>query len=371
MMTLMRENGKKSHTLSVESLHKVFGDTVAVDNITFNTEPGEITAFLGPSGCGKTTTLRIIAGLESPTSGHIFIDQEEISGIPAHRRDIGLVFQDYALFPHKTVKQNIEFGLKIKNLQQSEIEERVRKSLVQVNLVGKEDRYPQQLSGGEQQRVAVARTLVTEPRILLFDEPLSNLDAKLRESTRLELHNLQRKLGITSIYVTHDQIEAFAIADKIMLMNKGKIEQFGTPEEIYAQPKTAFAADFIGTSNILETTVADFADGFCVLNLSNGYQIKAPLVGKAENISKGETLLVMIRTQKVRMTREKPTEKGINVLPGKCLYKVFLGDSTRCLLEIDDIRLVADCESECVRPVGEGEVYISFDYESVVPVGRG
>ncbi|MBU7043122.1 MAG: ABC transporter ATP-binding protein [Theionarchaea archaeon] len=370
-MTLMRESGKKSHTLRVERLRKVFGNTVAVDDISFTTEPGEITAFLGPSGCGKTTTLRIVAGLEDPTNGHIFIDQDEISGIPAHRRDIGLVFQDYALFPHKTVKQNIEFGLKIKKLDQSEIERRVKASLQQVNLLGKEDRYPQQLSGGEQQRVAVARTLVTEPRILLFDEPLSNLDAKLRESTRLELHNLQRKLGITSIYVTHDQIEAFAIADKIMLMNKGKIEQFGTPEEIYAYPSTAFAADFIGTSNILETTVTDFADGFCVLHMSSGHEIKAPIVGKAENITKGEKLLVMIRTQKVNMTREKPTEKGINVLPGTCLYKVFLGDSTRCLLEIDGIRLIADCESECVNSVREGEVYISFDYRAVVPVGRG
>ena len=371
MMALTTKNGKKSHTLRVESLRKVFGNTVAVDSISFRTEPGEITAFLGPSGCGKTTTLRIVAGLESPTSGHIFIDQDEISGIPTHKRDIGLVFQDYALFPHKTVKQNIEFGLKIKKLDQSEIDRRVNLVLQQVNLVGKEDRYPQQLSGGEQQRVAVARTLVTEPRILLFDEPLSNLDAKLRESTRLELHNLQRKLGITSIYVTHDQIEAFAIADKIMLMNKGKIEQFGTPEEIYAQPRTAFAADFIGTSNILETTVIDFEDGFCVLNLPSGHQIKAPIIGKAENVTKGEKLLVMIRTQKVRMTSEKPSGTGINVLPGTCKYKVFLGDSTRCLLDIDGIKLIADCESGCVRPVREGNVYISFDYMNVIPVGRG
>ncbi|MBU7024286.1 MAG: ABC transporter ATP-binding protein [Theionarchaea archaeon] len=293
-----------------------------------------------------------------------------MNDVPAHKRDIGLVFQDYALFPHMTVWQNIEFGLKVKGLSQQEIQERLEESLVQVNLKGKEDRYPQQLSGGEQQRVAVARTLVTQPRVLLFDEPLSNLDAKLRESTRLELHNLQKKLGITSIYVTHDQIEAFAIADKIMLMNKGKIEQFGTPEEIYASPKTAFAADFIGTSNILETTVQSVSQGMLTLALENGQTITGYKVGKASEATPGDHLLVMIRTQKVSMTATKP-EGQVNVLPGTCLYKVFLGDSTRCLLDVEGIRLIADCESECVCNVREGDVYISFDYGAVVPVGRG
>lgn len=361
---------RESSTLKVESLVKIFGDHVAIDNITFQTEPGEITAFLGPSGCGKTTTLRIISGLESPTEGRIIIDNEKVNNVPPHKRDIGLVFQDYALFPHMTVRQNIEFGLKVKDLDQKEVKERVQASLAQVNLVGKEGRYPQQLSGGEQQRVAVARTLVTQPRILLFDEPLSNLDAKLRESTRLELHNLQKALKITSIYVTHDQIEAFAIADKIMLMHKGKIEQFGTPEEIYAQPETAFAADFIGTSNILETHVKAVDNGVCTLSLGNGYEIKGYTVGKAHDITKGEMLLVMIRTQKVKMSDTRPSHTEVNVLPAKCLYKVFLGDTTRCLIEVDGIRLIADCESECVRGIPEGEVYVHFDYSAVTPVGR-
>ena len=368
---VMSTERRKSSTLTVESLTKVFGNHTAVDEISFQTIPGEITAFLGPSGCGKTTTLRIIAGLESPTSGSVYIDGEQVNNVPAHRRDIGLVFQDYALFPHMTVRQNIEFGLKIKGLSQQEIQERLERSLAQVNLVGKEDRYPLQLSGGEQQRVAVARTLVTQPRVLLFDEPLSNLDAKLRESTRLELHNLQRKLGITSIYVTHDQIEAFAIADKIMLMNKGKIEQFGTPEEIYASPKTAFAADFIGTSNILETTVQSVNQGMCTLALKNGHTITGFAAGKASEVSQGDHLLVMIRTQRIRMTTTRPEGSQLNVLPGKCLYKVFLGESTRCLLDVEGIRVTADCESEYVCNVREGDVHVSFDYGAVVPVGRG
>jgi ABC-type Fe3+/spermidine/putrescine transport system ATPase subunit len=361
---------RESSTLRVESLVKIFGDHAAIDDITFQTEPGEITAFLGPSGCGKTTTLRIISGLETPTKGSIYIDSERVNDVPPHKRDIGLVFQDYALFPHMTVQQNIEFGLKVKKLDQKEMEERIQTALVQVNLLGKEDRYPQQLSGGEQQRVAVARTLITQPRILLFDEPLSNLDAKLRESTRLELHNLQRTLKITSIYVTHDQIEAFAIADKIMLMHKGKIEQFGTPEEIYAQPETPFAADFIGTSNILETKVLQVENGVCSLALENGHEIKGYTIGKAADVAKGDTLLVMIRTQKMKISDTKLLQAQINVLPAKCLYKVFLGDSTRCLLDIEGIRLVADCESECVRGIPEGEVYVSFDYGAVTPVGR-
>jgi len=358
-------------TLRVESLKKVFDKTVAVDDISFIANPGEITAFLGPSGCGKTTTLRIIAGLETPTSGSIYIDDQKINDIPPHKRDVGLVFQDYALFPHMTARKNIEFGLKIKKLDQAEIDKRVKHILELVNLEGKGDRYPQQLSGGEQQRVAVARTLVTEPRVLLFDEPLSNLDAKLRESTRIELHNLQRKLGITSIYVTHDQLEAFAIADKIMLMNKGKIEQFGSPEEIYANPATSFAADFIGTSNILETTVKEVQNSICSLTLPNGCEIKASEVGKAAGISGGEKLLIMIRTHKIGISDKKPEDEGMNILTGNFLHKIFLGSTTRCILDVDGVKLIADCESEFIRHIKEGEVFISFSYKSAVPVGKG
>jgi len=213
---------------------------------------GEFMTLLGPSGCGKTTTLRIVAGLEKPDSGEILFQGERVNDIPPYERGIGIVFQDYALFPHMTVFKNVAFGLEMRRLPREEIERKVKHALELVGLAGLENRYPEQLSGGQQQRVALARALVVEPDVLLLDEPLSNLDAKIRERLRSEIRRIQRELGITTIYVTHDQEEAMAVSDRIAVMNVGRVEQVGKPLELYYRPRTEFVARFLGTSNILE-----------------------------------------------------------------------------------------------------------------------
>jgi iron(III) transport system ATP-binding protein len=231
------------------------GPLRAVDDVSLEIYQGEFLTLLGPSGCGKTTTLRLIAGFELPTNGRILLEGQDITSQPPNKRDMALVFQNYALFPHMSVYDNVAYGLQTGKIPRAQVREKVQASLNMIGLQGLGDRSPNQLSGGQQQRVALARSLVMEPRILLFDEPLSNLDAKLRVQMRSEIHLLQRRLSITSVYVTHDQIEAMALSDRIVVMNGGKIEQMGTPEEIYRYPTTRFVADFIGRANFLPVTV--------------------------------------------------------------------------------------------------------------------
>ena len=241
--------------ITLTSLTKRFGDTVAVDNVDLQIAGGEFFSLLGPSGCGKTTTLRIIGGFVYPTAGEVYINEELMVETPAYRRPVNTVFQNYALFPHKTVAQNIAFGLQMRKVSRSEISDAVERSLDLIQLPGYGDRKPSELSGGERQRVALARALINEPTILLLDEPLSALDLKLRKQMQSELKTLQRKVGITFVYVTHDQGEALALSDRIAVMNEGKILQVGTPAEIYDSPHSRFVADFIGTSNFLEGTL--------------------------------------------------------------------------------------------------------------------
>ena len=243
--------------LVLDNLVKEFSDragkgtVVAVDHISLSIHQGEFLTLLGPSGCGKTTTLRLIAGFELPDAGRILLDDENITSQPPNKRDMALVFQNYALFPHMSVFENVAYGLQNGRASHQEIKQKVAEALQIIGLEGMDKRRPNELSGGQQQRVALARSLVMEPRILLFDEPLSNLDAKLRVQMRSEIHQLQRRLGITSIYVTHDQVEAMALSDRIVVMNNGKIDQIGTPEEIYRYPATRFVADFIGRANFI------------------------------------------------------------------------------------------------------------------------
>ena len=238
--------------ITLTSVTKQFGDTVAVDDVSLQIESGEFFSLLGPSGCGKTTTLRVIGGFVYPTTGEVRINGEIMAETPSYRRPVNTVFQNYALFPHKTVAQNIAFGLQMKKTAKSEILDAVERSLDLIQLPGYDDRKPSELSGGERQRVALARALINEPTILLLDEPLSALDLKLRKQMQLELKALQRKVGITFVYVTHDQGEALALSDRIAVMNDGRILQVGTPSEIYDSPQSRFVADFIGTSNFLE-----------------------------------------------------------------------------------------------------------------------
>lgn len=242
-----------SAAIKLDHVTKTFdGRVMAVDAVTLDIAAGEFFSLLGPSGCGKTTSLRMIAGFEHPDSGRVHVGGNDITDLPVHRRDMGMVFQSYALFPHRTVAENVAFGLRMREVPKPEIERRVAAALAQVALTGLEARKPGQLSGGQQQRVALARALVVEPPVLLCDEPLGALDRKLRQQMQFELKELQKRLGVTLVFVTHDQEEALAMSDRIAVMNKGKVEQVGTPTEIYERPRTRFVADFIGEINILE-----------------------------------------------------------------------------------------------------------------------
>lgn len=279
---------------------KVF---TAVDNVDLEIRPGEFVTLLGPSGCGKTTTLRMIAGFEIPTEGEIYLGGDKINDLPPDKRDTSMVFQSYALFPHYNIYDNVAYGLKLKKISKEEVKTKVTQILELVGLSDLGNRYPNQLSGGQQQRVALARALVMEPGVLLFDEPLSNLDAKLRVHMRTEIRKIQKKVGITAVYVTHDQSEAMSLSDRIIIMNKGKIEQMGTPKEIYYTPKTEFVADFIGTANFIEGEIISVQDNKTLVkifdksislnyngNKKAGDKCKLVLRPEATRIGKGELL---------------------------------------------------------------------------------
>jgi putative spermidine/putrescine transport system ATP-binding protein len=248
-------NPERLADLRMVRLSKLYGDTAAVHDVSLDVAPGEFVALLGPSGCGKTTTLRMVAGFVQPSAGAVFLDDADVTRLPPERRNIGMVFQNYALFPHMTVRANIEFGLKCHRLGRAERARRIADVLDLVGLGAMADRYPRQLSGGQQQRVALARVMALRPRLLLFDEPLSNLDAKMREQMRDEIQRLQRQSGVTAVFVTHDQDEAMTMADRIVVMAKGRVEQVGTPANIYDHPCTRFVADFIGAANFFEGAV--------------------------------------------------------------------------------------------------------------------
>jgi len=283
--------------LEVRALTKRYSPQVTIGPISFEVKTGEFFSLLGPSGCGKTTSLRCIAGFEKLTEGEIFLHGSRLDGKPPHHRDVGLVFQTYALFPHLTIFDNVAFGLKLRRVAKAEIKKRVGDMLDLVDLPELADRRPSQLSGGQQQRVAIARSLVLEPRLLLFDEPLSNLDFKLRIQMRTELRDLQQRLGKTSIYVTHDQTEALALSDRIAVLSQGRIEQIGTPVEIYESPKTEFVADFIGSSNILAATVEESSGSTTTVRTKGGLRLRMPSTVQ----SVGSTVKVLVRPERVHV----------------------------------------------------------------------
>lgn len=303
----------------------------AVDDISLQIEPGEFVTLLGPSGCGKTTTLRMIAGFELPTAGSISIGDEEVNKISADKRDTAMVFQSYALFPHYNVYNNISFGLRLRKLSESEISKRVADIMELVGLSGLEDRFPNQLSGGQQQRVALARALVSEPSVLLFDEPLSNLDAKLRTSMRIEIKKIQRRLGITSIYVTHDQTEAMALSDRIIIMNNGKIEQIGKPDEIYFHPATKFVADFIGRSNFINGTVVQSEKDEKTVRLLSA---DVPIFD-SRDLEPGRPVCCMIRPESLTIDR-----KG--VFRGVVRSSIFMGSMQEYYVEAEGNTLIVE-----------------------------
>jgi spermidine/putrescine transport system ATP-binding protein len=311
--------------VEVVDLVKRFTEVTAVDGINLRMPAGEFFSMLGPSGCGKTTTLRLIAGFEQPTAGRILLDGEDMAFTPPHKRNVNTVFQNYALFPHLNVFDNVAFGLKRQRQTKTEIRRRVAEALELVQLTGMEKRKPGQMSGGQQQRVALARALVLQPAVLLLDEPLGALDAKLRKTLQIELKELQQQVGITFIYVTHDQEEALTMSDRIAVMSDGRIEQVGPPQDLYEEPSTTFVADFLGVSNLMTVTAKSESEGRCKVALGE-FELYA---AQGDTSTSGETRMV-IRPERVRLEAHQST--GENRIPGMVERVVYLGNANQIIV---------------------------------------
>lgn len=319
--------------IRLENVTKVYGSVVAVDHVTLHIEHGEFFTIIGPSGCGKTTTLRILAGFEVPEKGRVFFGDRDVTFVKPYERNTAMVFQNYALWPHMTVYDNIAYGLRLRKLSEAEIKKRVKQVLELVDLEGLENRYPLQLSGGQQQRVALARALVVEPSVLLLDEPLSNLDAKLRLEMREELRTLQKRLGITTVYVTHDQLEALSMSDRIAVMNKGKILQVGTPEELYMRPKNLFVAGFLGRSYLVKAKVVARRNGYLEVFIPS---MKESLIAVGGEEAAG-TAIAVIRPESFELASGGEVE---NVMDATVEYSMFLGDKREIRVRIGDEALI-------------------------------
>ena len=337
-----------SATIKLDDVTKTFdGKVVAVDAVTLDIAPGEFFSLLGPSGCGKTTSLRMIAGFEEPDDGRITVGGADVTHMPVHRRDMGMIFQSYALFPHRTVAENVAFGLRMRRLDKGEIKQRVGQALRQVALEGYEDRRPAQLSGGQQQRVALARAIVIRPRVLLCDEPLAALDRKLRQNMQVELKQLQQQLGVTLIFVTHDQEEAMTVSDRIAVMNAGRIDQIGSPSDIYNRPRTRFVSDFIGEINLFE---GEWRDGAFI---SNG----KPLPAQGE---KSGRATIAISPERMRLAEGgvlRGTIRTSTFVSGQMIYRVATADGQELI--------VKETDTGKPRPAGE-QVGVGWSPDDVV-----
>jgi ABC-type Fe3+/spermidine/putrescine transport system ATPase subunit len=340
----------------VSHVTKRFGGVTAVDDVSFEVPKGSFATLLGPSGCGKTTTLRMIAGFYDPDEGDIEIGGRRVNNLPVHRRGTAMVFQDYALFPHMTVRDNVAYGLKVAHVSSADRTRRVDETLAFVGLGGLGDRWPNQLSGGQQQRVAVARALVIQPQVLLLDEPLSNLDAKLREQLRVEMRILQRRLGMTFVYVTHDQEEALSLSDWIAVMNAGKVEQAGAPWEIYYHPRTAFLADFVGAVNLVPAKVTELRDGTATVTFGrHSAEVRRP----EASLSTGQDVRLCVRPESFTIAPEGAVSAGIS-LPGTIVRRAFLGDTMRYWVKVDDREWIVDQPDPGGSATLEGAVSLSL-----------
>ena len=330
--------------LELTNLVKAFGSTNAVDSISLRVLKGEFVTLLGPSGCGKTTTLRMVAGLEQSTSGLIAIQGQVVNDVPAYRRDVNTVFQNYALFPHMSVFDNVAFGLTVRRAAKGEIRRRVDEMLARIKLPGFAHRRPFELSGGQQQRVALARALVNNPAILLLDEPLGALDLKLRKEMQLELKRIQRDVGITFVYVTHDQEEALTLSDRIVIMSHGRIEQIGSPVEVYQRPRTRFVADFVGVSNFIRGVVRERNGRAATVALSELGQVR---VGGGADPVPGASVLVSVRPESLLLVRNR-TECGDNVLSATIEEMIYLGSLVTVVIRLADGTML-QCQDHFAR----------------------
>lgn len=344
----------QTHAVELSGIVKRFGAMTAVERMDLSIPDGSFVTLLGPSGCGKTTTLRMIAGLLDPSEGDIRIKGRSVTSVPIHKRNLGLVFQNYALFPHKTIFDNVAFGLKYRGVRRAEAAEKVRRALELVRLPDVGERYPRQLSGGQQQRIALARAIVIEPDVLLLDEPLSALDANLREEMRVELKRIQAQLGITTIFVTHDQSEALAMSDTIVVMSAGHVEQVGAPEDVYVNPASAFVARFLGNANLVEGRVGK----------ANGKTVAVDVAGlgtfdvpreRNHDIGRGEPAMVVLRAEKLLLAEANAkAPAGAVSLPATVTAVDYQGQAARYFVEIADMTLQALNPIEA-RPFRQGE----------------
>ncbi len=346
--------------VKLDNISKKFDRDYVVKNFSLDIYEGEFLTLLGPSGCGKTTVLRMISGLENVTTGKVYIDSVDVTNVDATKREVNTIFQNLALFPKMTVTQNISFGLRMKKMKDDEINKKVRDVIKLVKLNGLEDRYPSELSGGQQQRVAIARGIVMNPKVLLLDESLCSLDLKLKKSMQVELKKIQKKLGITFIYVTHAQDEALSMSDRIVVINKGKIEQIDTPENIYRHPNSIFVADFIGEANIIDAKVVEKNVNSYKVSLENKYSFDVNI----DAAKKGEMIKLVIRPENVNVYRREKKD----VMGGVITTITYSGDSTKLTINITD-ELIINARITDENKYHEGDlVFIDFNKEFIVPL---
>ncbi len=344
----------------LQRVRKMYGDVVAVNDVTLEIPRGSFFSLLGPSGCGKTTTLRLIAGFEQPSQGDVYIRGQVVTDVPPYRRDYSMVFQNFALFPHLTVAGNVAFGLRMRGVSRADRDRQVRDALALVKLAGYEDRYPRQLSGGQQQRVALARAIVVRPAVLLLDEPLGSLDKKLREEMQVELRELQQQVGMTTVFVTHDQEEALTMSDRIAVMDRGEVQQIGAPREVYERPANTFVADFLGVSNLLEGTVESRSPEGAVVDVGVGR-----ILVNAGAHAAGDRVRIAVRPEKIRLGHGAQ-DLGLRARIRSVVYR---GVTTHVFLDAGGRPLVAYLQNQSSEPIrldaGE-EVSCSWDRDSAV-----
>lgn len=353
-------------TVNLEGIVKRFKDVVAVNDVTLTIEDGELFTLLGPSGCGKTTILRCIAGFYIPEKGKILFDGLDVTNVPPNLRETGMVFQNYALWPHMSIFDNVAYGLKIRKMEKEKITEKVNEILDLVKLEKLAERFPYQLSGGQQQRVALARALVIEPKVLLLDEPLSNLDAKLRIEMRNEISRIQKRLDITTIYVTHDQEEALAISDRLTVIDKGIIQQVGAPVDIYSYPTNYFVADFIGECNLIPGTVSSI-DGYITLDTDIGV-IRGMADSKEKKFKVGDGAYAAIRPENFDL---HSTSKEANHIKGKVKYTQYFGKINRLFIDSNGNRLMADADPMKTINVKKKEIDLYAEPDSILILSEG